>query len=113
MRRHGQREALQGREKLRIVEVLKLEGVGQDDFGCPSNDPKWKVLGAVSASGTMRWVQKEINIRPREDIYAIAVGPSCLPLSGIDDYYFEQVSEDDQAVVGRAMNDVVEGLRRR
>lgn len=33
-------------------------------------------------------------------------------LRGIDDYYFGQVSDEDQAVVGRAMEDVVEGLRR-
>lgn len=33
-------------------------------------------------------------------------------LRGIDDYYFGQVSDEDQAVVGRAMEDIVEGLRR-
>ena len=32
-------------------------------------------------------------------------------LRGIDEYYFERVSEEDQAAVGRAMNEVVEGLR--
>ena len=32
-------------------------------------------------------------------------------LRGIDEYYFEMVSEADQAVVGRVMADVVEGLR--
>ena len=32
-------------------------------------------------------------------------------LRGIDDYYFSQVSEADQTVVSRAMEDVVEGLR--
>lgn len=33
-------------------------------------------------------------------------------LRGIDDYYFSQVSADDQAVVGRAMENVIEGLRK-
>lgn len=33
-------------------------------------------------------------------------------LRGIDDYYFSQVSDEDQAVVGRAMEDVIEGLRK-
>jgi DNA-binding MarR family transcriptional regulator len=33
-------------------------------------------------------------------------------LRGIDEYYFAAVSEEDQAVVGRVMNDVVDGLRR-
>lgn len=34
-------------------------------------------------------------------------------LRGIDEYYFAQVSDGDQAVVGRVMSDVVEGLRER
>ncbi|PHN03978.1 T9SS type B sorting domain-containing protein [Flavilitoribacter nigricans] len=63
-------------------------GMGQRDFGCPSNDPNWKVLGSVSASGNFNWVQKEIDIRPKEDIYAIAIGPSCRELSGTEDYYY-------------------------
>lgn len=33
-------------------------------------------------------------------------------LRGIDDYYFTRVAEEDQAVVGRAMSDVIEGLRK-
>jgi DNA-binding MarR family transcriptional regulator len=32
-------------------------------------------------------------------------------LRGIDEYYFEQVSDEDQAVVGRVMAEVAEGLR--
>ena len=32
-------------------------------------------------------------------------------LRGIDEYYFAQVSEEDQAAVGRAMESVIEGLR--
>lgn len=63
-------------------------GLGQRDFGCPSNDPNWKILGSVSASGRFGWVQREINIRPQNDIYAIAIGPSCQELSGTEDYYY-------------------------
>jgi DNA-binding MarR family transcriptional regulator len=33
-------------------------------------------------------------------------------LRGIDEYYFARVSEEDQASVGRAMSEVIEGLRR-
>ncbi len=33
-------------------------------------------------------------------------------LRGIDEYYFATVSDEDQAAVGRAMANVVEGLRR-
>jgi DNA-binding MarR family transcriptional regulator len=32
-------------------------------------------------------------------------------LRGIDEYYFQKVSDEDQVAVGRAMNEVVEGLR--
>ena len=32
-------------------------------------------------------------------------------LRGIDEYYFERVSEADQAVVGRVMAEVADGLR--
>ena len=32
-------------------------------------------------------------------------------LRGIDDYYFEQVSEEDQATIGRVMGDIIDGLR--
>ena len=32
-------------------------------------------------------------------------------LRGIDDYYFERVSEEDQETVGRVMTDVIEGIR--
>ena len=32
-------------------------------------------------------------------------------LRGIDDYYFEPVSEEDQATIGRVMGDIIEGLR--
>lgn len=32
-------------------------------------------------------------------------------LRGIDDYYFERVSEEDQETVGRVMSDVIEGIR--
>lgn len=63
-------------------------GVGIRDFGCPSNDPNWKVLGSVSASGIETWVQREINITPKQDIYAIAIGPACHELSGTEDYYY-------------------------
>lgn len=63
-------------------------GMGQRDFGCPTNDPSWKILGSVSASGNFNWVQKEIRLKPNEDIYAIAVGPSCRELTGTEDYYY-------------------------
>lgn len=63
-------------------------GVGQRDFGCPTNDPNWKILGSVSASGNFNWVQREIRIRPNQDIYAIAVGPTCRELTGTEDYYY-------------------------
>lgn len=58
------------------------------EFGCPTNDPAWKVLGAVSASGTETWINSEIDIQTDEDIYAIAIGPSCEELDGNADLYY-------------------------
>lgn len=52
-------------------------GNGDDTFGCPTNGPGWINLGSVSASGTSKWLQKEINVTPSQDIYAIAIGPAC------------------------------------
>lgn len=58
------------------------------EFGCPTNNPAWKVLGSVSASGTETWTENEIDILPQEDIYAIAIGPSCEELDGNADLYY-------------------------
>ncbi|MCB0630709.1 MAG: gliding motility-associated C-terminal domain-containing protein [Saprospiraceae bacterium] len=73
-------------------------GVGNREFGCPSNDPNWKLLASVGASGNMNWVQREVTITPREDIYAIAVGPTCRELSGDEDiyYFFDNLLLADQ-----------------
>lgn len=53
-------------------------GIGNNDFGCPTNDPTWKKLGEVTVSGEGRsvWVNTFLDIIPDEDIYAIAIGPS-------------------------------------
>ncbi|MCB0606230.1 MAG: gliding motility-associated C-terminal domain-containing protein [Lewinella sp.] len=64
-------------------------GVGDPNFGCPTNGPGWKNLGAVHAAGANAWLIKEINIVPTEDIYAIAIGPDCPSRdSEVDLYYF-------------------------
>jgi len=66
-------------------------GLGDDDFGCPTNDPNWIKLGEVNVSGGGRrvWVNTFIDITPAEDIYAIAIGPSCDPaIVNASLYYF-------------------------
>lgn len=64
-------------------------GIGNQEFGCPTNDPDWIQLGAVPASGVRTWVATEINIVPPVDINAIAIGPDCTQLySDVDIYYF-------------------------
>lgn len=66
-------------------------GVGDEEFGCPSNSPNWKKLGEVMVSGGEgdRWVNAFIDIVPKQDIYAIAIGPDCDPVpSDIGIYYF-------------------------
>ncbi|MDX1942545.1 MAG: gliding motility-associated C-terminal domain-containing protein [Saprospiraceae bacterium] len=68
-------------------------GIGNESFGCPSNDPKWKQLGQISISGANEWQVKEINITPTENIYAIAIGPDCTPIDSEFDmfYYFDNL----------------------
>jgi len=66
-------------------------GVGDADFGCPTNGPNWQLLGAreVSGGGGPEWLKTEITITPNEDIHAIAIGPPCEPSSvNSTTYYF-------------------------
>lgn len=64
-------------------------GVGNPDYGCPTNGPGWTELGRVFAGGQNEWQLKEIRITPQTDIHAMAIGPDCLPVNtSFDTYYF-------------------------
>ena len=64
-------------------------GVGDREFGCPTNGPGWQVLGSVHVSGNREWKQYEITTIPRDDIVAIAIGPDCIELDlPVNPYYF-------------------------
>jgi len=66
-------------------------GVGNPDFGCPTNDPNWKRLASriVGGGGGPAWIETEITITPDEDIHAIAIGPPCVASNaGRTTYYF-------------------------
>ncbi len=66
-------------------------GRGNESFGCPSNDPNWEKLAEVRVSGGNRsqWVNTILDITPRQDIYAIAIGPDCEAVSTpVSLYYF-------------------------
>jgi hypothetical protein len=52
-------------------------GIGDREFGCPTNGPNWRVLGKVSVQGDHVWLPFEITTIPPEDITAIAIGPDC------------------------------------
>ena len=52
-------------------------GLGDSDFGCPTNGPGWMKMGSRSVSGTNRWVKTSIDVTPTQDIYAITIGPGC------------------------------------
>ena len=52
-------------------------GIGDPDFGCPTNGDGWKWLGSVYVNGVNTWKKYQIDIVPGEDIYAIAIGPDC------------------------------------
>lgn len=66
-------------------------GVGDADFGCPSNSPNWRKLGEVRVSGGSgnSWINTFIEVTPTENIAAIAIGPDCPPIiSSTSLYYF-------------------------
>lgn len=66
-------------------------GVDDEAFGCPTNSPDWIKLGEVRVDGGTgdKWVNAIIETVMTEDIYAIAIGPDCNPVSTpISIYYF-------------------------
>jgi gliding motility-associated-like protein len=66
-------------------------GVGDADFGCPTNGPGWQRLGSsfVSGGAGNKWVKTNIHVTPDENITAIAIGPDCPAVeSPVSIYYF-------------------------
>lgn len=63
-------------------------GIGDEYFGCPTNGPGWIELGSVPIYGALEWKLKEINVTPLQDIYAIAIGPSCSQEQLISSTYY-------------------------
>jgi gliding motility-associated-like protein len=63
-------------------------GLGDPDFGCPTNGPGWIRLGSVHVNGSNNWVTTAINTAPRQDIYAVAIGPNCRKESATTDLYY-------------------------
>jgi len=70
-------------------------GIGDVAFGCPSNSPDWMKIGEifVDGGGGDKWVKAFIDINPRIDIAAIAIGPDCdpIPSSNVIYYYFDNL----------------------
>jgi gliding motility-associated-like protein len=66
-------------------------GKGNPEFGCPTNGPGWVQLGNAYVSGNRSWINIDLNFTPKDDIYAIVLGPSCALESSsvdVDIYYF-------------------------
>lgn len=64
-------------------------GIGDREFGCPTNDSTWVKLGEVGVSGYNQWNQYSITTIPRENIAAIAIGPNCREAQReVNPYYF-------------------------
>lgn len=63
-------------------------GIGNSEYGCPTNGPGWKELGQVFARGANSWQPVSITIIPNEDIYAVAIGPDCPLLNALDNTYY-------------------------
>lgn len=73
-------------------------GQGNERYGCPMNGPGWVELGRVNVSGFNEWKQYEINVTPKEDIKAIAIGPDCVEISWTTDtyYFFDNLVLDER-----------------
>ncbi len=67
-------------------------GIGNQGLGCPTNGPNWQYLNSKRVNGS-GWVLTTITIVPKEDIYAIAIGPPCAPNSSTENlyYYFDNL----------------------
>lgn len=63
-------------------------GENDENHGCPTNGPGWQRLGSVYVSGGNTWVKTQITVVPQEDIYAIAIGPSCREENWDTDLYY-------------------------
>lgn len=64
-------------------------GIGDQEFGCPTNGPNWRRLGSVKVGGDHAWIPYQINTTPTENITAIAIGPDCDKLNITKNpYYF-------------------------
>ncbi len=60
-----------------------------EEFGCPTNSPYWKELSHLNIGSNRGWRKVSLDVTPDEDIYAIAIGPSCEPTGArISTYYF-------------------------
>lgn len=74
-------------------------GVGNSQFGCPTNGPGWVLLGTSGVAGHNNWVKTSIDVTPSQDIHAIAIGPGCT--DRISDrnlyYFFDNLVLDEQA----------------
>jgi gliding motility-associated-like protein len=66
-------------------------GVGNQNLGCPTNGPGWVRLGSSFVNGGNQnyWMKAAIEVTPKEDIAAIAIGPDCPHvLSTVNTYYY-------------------------
>ena len=66
-------------------------GRGNEQFGCPTNSTNWEYLASqyVESGRGTRWVKTLIEITPRRDMKAVAIGPSCTPSNNdLSTYYY-------------------------
>ncbi len=65
-------------------------GIGDINFGCPTNGPGWVRLGAVGVSSLIpsTWKNYTIEFTPTEDINAIAIGPPCRHHTSTEQLYY-------------------------
>lgn len=73
-------------------------GLGNANYGCPTNGVGWRNLGSTPVSGANQWKKVSLTVTPTEDIYAIAIGPDCVDVSASGDiyYFFDNLVLADQ-----------------
>ncbi len=63
-------------------------GSGNQFFGCPLNGPGWIEMGSVPINGANEWKQYNITVTPSTDMYAMAIGPDCIEMPPVVNFYY-------------------------
>lgn len=52
-------------------------GIGDPNFGCPTNGPGWDLMGELMVTGNNNWVRVEFEFTPTKEYSYMVLGPGC------------------------------------